>query len=108
MAISLKAQKRVDLTRSNTKQLRNEGFIPAVVYGKQKEAQTVSVNNIDLLKTVRDEGRNAIISLDIEDDQKIDVMVHDYQTDPLKGELIHVDFFAINLEEEMDVAVQLR
>jgi len=108
MAISLKAQKRADVKSSTTKQLRKEGFIPAVVYGKEQEPQIVSVDNIDLLKTVRDEGRNAIITLDVENGEKVDVMVHEYQTDPVKGDLIHVDFFAINMTEEMDVDVQIR
>src|SRR5699024_2417301 len=40
--------------------------------------------------------------------EKVDVMVHEYQTDPVKGDLIHVDFFAINMTEEMDVDVQIR
>lgn len=108
MAITLQAKKREDLTRRNTKQLRKEGLIPAVVYGKDQEAQTVSVDNIELLKTIRDEGRNAIISLEIENDKAVNVMVHEHQTDPVKGDLIHVDFFAVNLSEEMDVAVQVR
>src|SRR5690625_150117 len=108
MATSLKAKKRDDYTRATTNQLRREGFIPAVVYGRDKDTQTVSVNNVELLKTVRDEGRNAIISLDIENDKAIDVMLHEYQTDPVKGEVIHVDFYVIDMAEEMDVEVSLR
>src|SRR5690625_3035999 len=86
MAISLKAKAREDLTRGATRQIRQDGFIPAVVYGKDKEARTVSVQYMELLKTVRDEGRNAIISLDIEDASKVDVMLHEYQTDPVRSE----------------------
>lgn len=108
MAISLKAIKREDLTRGATKQIRREGNIPAVVYGKDQEPVTVSVNNIELIKTIRDEGRNAIISLDIEGNDKVDVLLHEYQTDPVKGEIIHADFFAVNLSEEMDVEVPVR
>ena len=107
MAIILKANKREDLTRASTKEIRREGFIPAVLYGKEKEAQTISVNNMDLLKTVRDEGRNAIISLDVTDGEKVDVMLHEYQTDPVKGDVIHVDFYIVDMKEEMDVAVPL-
>src|SRR5690625_1597207 len=108
MAISLKAKLREDFSRATTNQLRQEGFVPAVVYGKGKETKTVSVDNVELLKTVRDEGRNAIISLDIEDKDAIDVMLHEYQTDPVKGEVIHVDFYIVDMAEEMDVAVALR
>lgn len=108
MAITLKANKRDNLSRSVTKQLRSEGFIPAVVYGKNQDPVTVSIDKIDLLKTIRDEGRNAIISLDVENEQKIDVMVQDYQKETIKDDIIHVDFFKVDMSEEMDVAVPVR
>lgn len=108
MATSLKAKKRDNFSRATTNQLRKEGFIPAVVYGKEKETKTVSVDNVELLKTVRDEGRNAIISLDIENSETVDVMLHEYQTDPVKGEVIHVDFYVVDMTKEMDVEVALR
>lgn len=108
MAITLKAKKRENLSRSTTKQLRKDGYIPGVVYGKSQEPITVSVNNIDLIKTIRDEGRNAIISLEIEDEKSVDVMVHDYQKEIVKDDIIHVDFFAVDMAEEMDVQVPVR
>ena len=108
MAITLKASKREDLTRSKTKQLRNEGQIPAVVYGKDKETTTVSVDNIDLLKTLRNEGRNAIITLDIENAESVDVMLHEYQTDSIKDTIIHADFYIVDMSEEMEVSVPIR
>src|SRR5690625_225904 len=108
MATSLKAKKRDDFTKETTNQLRREGLIPAVVYGNNKDTKTISVDNVELLKTVRDEGRNAIISLDIDNDDAIDVMLHEYQTDPVKGDVIHVDFYIVDMTEEMDVEVALR
>lgn len=108
MAVKLKAAKREDLKSSVTKQLREDGQIPAVVYGKEKEAKTISVDSLALIKTVRDEGRNAVISLDIADDSAVDVMLHEYQMHPLKDEVIHADFYMIDLSEEMDVEVPLR
>lgn len=107
MAIKLKATKRGDLTKSATKQLRESGQVPSVVYGKEKEAKSIAVNSIELVKTVRDEGRNAIISLDIESDKPVDVMLHDYQMDSLRDELVHADFYIVNMAEEMDVEVPL-
>jgi len=107
MAVVLKAQPREDLTKSVTKEIRNAGRVPAVVYGQDKENKTVSVDSVDLLKTVRDEGRNAVISLDIENGETIDVMAYEHQVDPLKGEVIHADFYVVNMQEEMDVEVAL-
>ncbi|WP_077359033.1 50S ribosomal protein L25/general stress protein Ctc [Virgibacillus halodenitrificans] len=108
MAVKLKATKREDLTKSTTKQIRNEGRVPAVIYGKAKDARSISVDSVELVKTVRDEGRNAIISLNIENDKPVDVMLHEYQIDPLRDELVHADFYIVNMSEEMDVEVPLR
>ncbi|GIO24244.1 50S ribosomal protein L25/general stress protein Ctc [Oceanobacillus sp. J11TS1] len=108
MAVKLNAQKREDLAKSATNEIRNSGRIPAVVYGKDKEAKTVSVDSIDLIKTVRDEGRNAIISLQVEGGDAVDVMLHDYQIDPIKDNLLHADFYIVNMSEEMDVEVSVR
>ncbi|WP_077623899.1 50S ribosomal protein L25/general stress protein Ctc [Sediminibacillus massiliensis] len=107
MAVKLKADKREDLKSSYTRKIRKEGFVPAVVYGKGKEPKTVAVNSIELLKTVRDEGRNAIISLNVEGDSPVDVMLHDYQVEPIKDELIHADFYAVNMSQEIDVEVPI-
>ena len=108
MAIKLKAKQRADLSRSTTKALRQAGDIPAVVYGKDKESTTVSVNSLDLVRTVREEGQNAIISLDIEDGKPVDVMLYDYQMHPIRDEVTHADFYIVDLTEEMDVEVVIR
>lgn len=108
MAIILKATKREDLSRSAIKEIRSSGFIPAVVYGKEKTPENVTINNLELQKLVRDEGRNAIISLDVENGEKVDVMLHEYQSDPLRSEVIHADFYVVDMSEAMDVAVSIR
>lgn len=102
---TLKALKREDHRSSVTKKLRKTGQVPGVLYGKDKETKSIAVNSIELVKTIRDEGRNAIISLDMEGEQPVDVMLHDYQMDSLKDELIHVDFYIVDMSEEMDVNV---
>lgn len=108
MAVKLKATKREDLRSSMTKELRESGYIPSIVYGKGMDSKPVSVNSMDLIKTVRDEGRNAIISLDIEEDESVQVMLHEYQVHPVRDEVIHADFYMIDMTEEMDVEVPLR
>ncbi|MRH44992.1 50S ribosomal protein L25/general stress protein Ctc [Aquibacillus halophilus] len=106
MAAKLKADPRQNLKKSYTKQLRQAGLVPAVVYGNKKEPQAVAVNSIELIKTIRDEGRNAIISLSM-DGESVDVMLHEYQTDPLRDELVHADFYIVNMTQEMDVEVAI-
>jgi len=105
MAIELKAKKRDNLTSSQIKALREEGQVPSVVYGKDKETLSVAVPSIELLKTLRDEGRNVIISLDVVGESTVDVMLQDYQMDPIKDSLVHVDFYIVDMTEEREVAV---
>src|SRR5699024_12241817 len=100
MAVKLKATLRNDLKKSATKQIRQSGHVPSVVYGKDKESKSIAVNSIDLVKTVRDDGRKAIISLDIVNGNPVDVMLHDYHMDSINDELIYADFYAVDMSAE--------
>jgi len=108
MAVTLNAKSRENLKKSATKKLRATGLVPAVVYGKSEAARPISINELELVKTVRDEGRNAIISLKVEESGSLDVMLHDYQMDPIRNELVHADFFVVNMKEEMEAPVPIR
>ncbi|HEX6593210.1 MAG TPA: 50S ribosomal protein L25/general stress protein Ctc [Bacillota bacterium] len=108
MAVELKAALREDHAGSATKKIRKEGKVPGVVYGKGKETQSIAIDGLDLVKKLREAGRNAIIRLEIESGDPVDVMLHEYQMDPIRNELIHVDFYVVDMEEELDVEVALR
>ena len=57
------------------------------------------------LKTLSVTGRNGVIKLNV-DGKDINVVLNDYQSDALKGEIQHADFLAINMTEELEVDVQ--
>ncbi|SDI96277.1 50S ribosomal protein L25/general stress protein Ctc [Alteribacillus bidgolensis] len=106
MSAVLEAKTRKNLKRSETKQLRLDGYVPAVLYGKEIESTAVSVPNITFVKTLREVGRNGIIELDIEgENKKHKVIVHDLQVDPIKDYLVHIDFFEVDLKSEMEAEV---
>lgn len=107
MPAKIQAKQREDLTRSTTRKLRRKGLIPAVVYGKTKDPSTVSVDSVELLKTVRQEGKNAVFLLEVEGGNTMQVMLHDYQADPIKGELIHADFYVVDMKATVDVEVTI-
>ena len=104
MALELKANKREDSRKSALSQIRKQGGVVGVIYGKEFGNEDVSVNRMELMKLLRDNGRNAVFKLDLAG-EKTDVMVHQYQMDSIKGEMIHVDFFAVNMKEELDADV---
>ncbi|MDQ7861229.1 hypothetical protein RCO48_09730 [Peribacillus frigoritolerans] len=83
MSNILAAKERTDSKHSNLRNLRESGEIPAIVYGNKNDSTAISVNNIELQKTIKEIGRNGIISLDLEG-KSYKVMLSDYQKDPLK------------------------
>lgn len=105
MPAVLNVKDRKDFKNSNTKGLRVNGQLPAVVYGKGKDNKTVYVDHIEFVKTFREEGRNAVISLGFENGQNESVMLQDLQTDPLKGEVVHADFYIVDMTQEVEANV---
>ena len=106
MSTVLQAKERTELRHSALKKLRTNGNIPAVVYGAKVESKPVFVSSADLTKTIRDVGRNGVISLDV-DGSKYDVILSDYQQDSIKNEIVHVDFLAVDKSSKINVQVRL-
>lgn len=103
MAI-LKAEERTDSRRSSLRRIRQSGYVPGVIYGRNLENKSVALDSIELLKILRAEGKNTIINLDINGDQH-SVMVTEPQTDPLKDSIVHADFKVVDMEAEMEATV---
>lgn len=108
MSTAIQSKTRETKTRSALSALRNEGFIPSVVYGYKTESTPIAVSERELLKTLREVGRNGVIKLEV-DGKQLNVVLNDFQEDALKGEIRHADFLAIDMSEELevDVTVQL-
>lgn len=106
MAVALQATTRPDLKNSTKRKFREDGQVPGILYGKKIESQPIAVDQINFVKLIRDEGRNSIISLDV-NGKKHEVMVYDMQVDPLKNELVHIDFCAVDMSSEVDTEVRV-
>ncbi|MGG3799691.1 50S ribosomal protein L25/general stress protein Ctc [Metabacillus fastidiosus] len=101
---TLQAQERTEFTSSAKRRIREQGQIPAVVYGKEAESKSVSLDAGELLKKLRDEGRNAILQLHV-GDASHPVMLSDYQMDPIRNQLVHADFQIVDMQSEVEVEV---
>lgn len=106
MATTLEVQKRETKPHSNITSIRNAGRIPGVIYGYKAENVPVSVDSLTFIKAVRDNGRNSVFSVSV-DGAKLNVLLHDYQIDPLKGDIEHIDLLAVNMSEEVEAAVSI-
>ena len=100
MSTVLQATERNDKRRGTLTRIRKEGNVPAIVYGAKKENTSIYLSEVQLLKTIKDVGRNGVISLDVNGNTQ-NVIVTDYQVDPLKNGIIHVDFLAVDMSKEL-------
>lgn len=103
---TLVAKERKDLKKSSLKELRNDGEIPAVVYGREISTKSISFKNADLRKVIKAVGRNGIISLNLDGESK-DVILRDYQNQALTKEVLHVDFLQVDKYTEIDTKVSV-
>ncbi len=86
--------------------LRKTGVIPAVLYGKKREPKILQLPLKSLEKAIRSEtGLNTIFDLTVDGKGEGLVRIREYQADPLKRNLIHVDLQAVDLKEKIEVEV---
>ena len=89
------------------KQLRKIGRVPAVVYGNNFDNVSISLEKIAFNHLFREAGTSNLIELAIADMKPFKTLVHDLQRDPLTEEIIHVDFFKVNMKEKIHAEVPL-
>ncbi|MBM7716697.1 large subunit ribosomal protein L25 [Bacillus thermophilus] len=102
----LKAKERTSERRSQVRELREQGGIPAVVYGYRIDNTPIAINMGDFMKTMREVGRNGVIDLDLEG-KKLNVILHEYQEDPIRKEVIHADFLSVDMSQEIEASVRV-
>jgi large subunit ribosomal protein L25 len=104
--ITIVAEPRATRGKNEARRLRVSGNIPAVVYGAGGEPIAVSVNPKQVNKILASAtGYNTIFNLDTKDSDVTPVMVVDWQHDPIKGRLLHVDLQRIDLTKRLRVKV---
>lgn len=105
MRAELRAQKREKLGKAN-RSSRRQGIIPAELYGHGLENIHLAVTLQDLKKAFSAVGETGIVDL-VFDGERRPVLIHDLQRDYLSGEVIHVDFYQVRMDEKIKVRVPL-
>jgi large subunit ribosomal protein L25 len=104
--IGISAQSR-NAKEINAKQILAEGFIPGVVYGHGFENVSVKIGKKEFINTLNEAGESTLIDLKIGDKEIGSVVIKDYQTDPISGEIIHFDLHKIKMTEKLTVNVDI-
>jgi large subunit ribosomal protein L25 len=101
---SLVAGERIAHERK-AKQLRRDGWIPAVIYG-QGENLTIQIENLPLRRVLREAGTTNLIDIEV-GKSKHTVLAKDVQRHATRGDLIHVDFYEVDMAEKIVVEASL-
>lgn len=109
---ALQIQVRPASGKGVARKLRAAGRIPGVVYGRTQSAVPISLDPKLLRRAlVRSEaGLNTLFELDVEGGGELQgkpVLVRDLQRDPVKGDYLHADLLAVDLQQKLQVAVPI-
>jgi large subunit ribosomal protein L25 len=103
----LEAQTREPGTKNDARRVRREGKIPAVVYGAGKESLSIAVDPRVVSRILHSEtGHNTIFDLSL-NGEKTKAMIVDWQYEPIKGRLLHIDLKRIALDKLLRVSVPI-
>jgi large subunit ribosomal protein L25 len=105
--IVVAAERRTESGKNVNRRLRAAGRIPGVVYGASKETVAVSVAPKEIAAILRSaSGENTLFDIDIQGTRR-KVILKEFQLEPLKGALLHADFYEVALDRLLQVEVQL-
>jgi len=110
MNATLDVVKRDSRGKNEARRLRVSGRIPAVVYGARKDGKApagvpVAADPKEVLRILHSEaGANTLITLKL-DGSESQVMVKEYQLDPVTHQLLHADFYQLAMDREIEVTV---
>lgn len=94
------------ITGKAVKQLRARGTLPAHVYGRGMQSQTISVDTGSFLALYQKAGETALIDLALEGTRR-PVLVQNVQVDSVSDSPLHVDFYQVNLKEKVRLTVPI-
>jgi large subunit ribosomal protein L25 len=95
--------------KNAARRVRVSGKIPAVVYGAGQDAVAVSVDPRVITKILHsDSGHNTIFDLDVTGATVVKAMIVDWQHEPIKGALLHIDLKRIAMDKAMRVSVPIQ
>lgn len=103
---TLAAEHRV-LTGKKVARLRQEGRLPAVVYGRGEESANISLDTHEFEQLRRRTGPNALVDLSIDGKKAKPVLIQSVQVHPVNRRVVHADLFLVRMTEELTVDVPL-
>jgi large subunit ribosomal protein L25 len=106
--LAVEVEAREVFGKNVSRRLRRAGRIPAVVYGGGGPSIPVTVNPKEIWQILHSEsGHNAIFTLEIPGKAPARVMIREWQTEPVHGDLLHVDLVRIARDTKLKLQVPI-
>ena len=106
--ITITAEPRASRGKNEARRLRVDQKIPAVLYGAGGDPVAVTVSPKEVNKILfSDSGNNTIFNVEIAGQETTPVLVVDWQHDPVKGNLLHIDLMRVDLSKRLKVKVPI-
>ncbi len=104
--VKLSAQARSE-SNGKAQKIRTAGFIPAVVYGSKKENYNIKIKKHDFERVFAAAGEFNLVDLSIDDATTIKVIIKDVQRNGITNEIIHVDFYQVDMTKKIITEIPL-
>jgi large subunit ribosomal protein L25 len=107
--IVVEAEARDSFGKGENRRLRAKGLIPAVVYGDKKESVPLAVDPKEIARILHSHaGSNTIFELHVKGRKGAEnVMIKDYQLEPVEHDLLHADLLRVAMDQVMTVSVNV-
>jgi len=104
----LEAHPRESGNKNVARRTRKDGKIPGVVYGAGKDSLPVTVDPRQVLRILHSQtGHNTIFDLNLDGGERTKAMIVDWQYEPIKGKLLHIDLKRIAMDKALRVSVPI-
>ena len=104
----LEAQPRTPGNKNDARRVRREGKVPGVLYGAGKDALAVSLDPRQVARILNSKtGYNTIFELALSGGENTQAMIVDWQYEPVKGALLHIDLKRIAMDRKLKVEVPI-
>lgn len=106
--VKLTAERRSGIGRSAVRKLKAIGVVPAVIYGAKDKPEALQVSRRDINAMLSHaSGENILVELEIKGDPNRLALVQEVQHAPVSGDVLHVDFHAVSMDEMIEADVPL-
>ncbi len=102
---TLKVSQRETFGSRATRRLRRDGLVPGIVYGQGGEARPFQVSAREL-RVLLSEG-HTLLDLELDGSTAVPVVIKEQQHHPVRGDVLHLDFLEVRLDEEIEAEVPI-